>query len=103
MRWSWAAVAMLAALPLDGPVSPSVGACVDAHCADAPSIERARVVLQSSCGCTREGQTHEKYGNCVKRMLKLPDLTTLLPDRRCRALVLQCERASICGRQDAVV
>src|SRR5262249_33587412 len=34
---------------------------------------------------------------------KLPDLTTLLPDRRCRALVLQCERASICGRPDAVV
>jgi hypothetical protein len=44
---------MLAALPLTAPVSPAFGACVDARCTDATSIERARVLLQSSCGCTR--------------------------------------------------
>src|SRR5262245_13569771 len=103
MRWRWATVAVLAALPLGAPISSAFGACVDAHCTHATSIERARVLLQSGCGCTREGETHEKYTHCVKRTLKRPDLTALLPDKRCRVLVLQCERASLCGRPDAAV
>jgi Eukaryotic aspartyl protease len=103
MRWSWTTVAILAALLLGAAGPPAFAACVDAHCTDATSIESARVLLQDSCGCTREGETHEKYSNCVKRTLKLPALTALLPDKRCRTLVLQCERASICGRPDAAV
>src|SRR5262249_45231616 len=104
MRWScWATVAILAALPLAAVVSPAFGACVDAHCTDATSIERARALLRNGCGCTREGETHEKYSSCVKRTLKQPELEALLPDKRCRTLVLQCERASICGRPNAAV
>src|SRR5262249_15603770 len=32
-----------------------------------------------------------------------PALTALLPEKRCRALVVRCERASICGRPNAAV
>ncbi len=93
----------MVALLLCATVSPAVATCVDARCTDAASIENARAFLQSTCGCTRQGETHEQYRKCVRRTLKLSNLTALLPERRCRALVRQCERASICGKPNAAV
>src|SRR5262249_31551590 len=103
MRWHWAVTGPVVALLIRAPVAPALGACVDARCPDGASIESARALLQSTCGCTSQGETHQKYKRCVKSSLDLPALTALLPEKRCRALVVRCERASICGRPNAAV
>lgn len=77
--------------------------CVNAKCPDANAIARARSIIQETCGCTREGQSPGAYKKCVKGALKLANLTALIPDKRCRKLIRQCENASICGKPNAAV
>jgi phosphatidylinositol-3-phosphatase len=77
--------------------------CVNAKCPDADAIANARSIIQETCGCTREGQTHGTYTQCVKSTLKLANLTALIPNKRCRKLIKQCENASICGKPAAAV
>ncbi len=36
-------------------------ACVSDKCPYAASIDEARGIIQDTCGCTREGQTHGTY------------------------------------------
>jgi hypothetical protein len=94
---------MVIALLLHGVGSPAHAACTDPRCTDAVSIDSAQALLESTCGCAEAGQTHAKYTRCVKTSLKLPSVMNLLPEKHCRELMLRCERASICGRPNAVV
>jgi hypothetical protein len=94
---------MVIALLLHAVGSPAHAACTDPRCTDAASIDSAQALLESTCGCEEPGQTHAKYTRCVKNSLKLPSVMSLLPEKHCRALVLRCERASICGRPNAAV
>src|SRR5262249_11988943 len=89
---------MVAGLLFLASVSPAVAACVDARCTDEASIDSVRALLESTCGCTQPGQTHQQYRKCVRNSLKLPGVTSLLPEKYCRALVFRCESASICGK-----
>ena len=91
------------ALLLSAPGSPARADCSDARCTDEASIDAAQALLESTCGCTQPGQTHQKYRRCVKSSLKLPGVMSLLSEKHCRALVLQCESASICGKPNAAV
>ena len=97
------ATGMVIALLLHAPGSLARAGCIDARCADEASIESARAFLESTCACSDPGQTHQKYRKCVRNSLKLPSVTNLLPEKRCRALVLRCESASICGKPNAAV
>jgi len=92
----------LAVLLLSAPLTPAFAACVSAKCPDTTSIEQTRATIQSTCGCTREGQTHGTYTKCVKTALKAGNLTALIP-KPCRKLIMQCESASICGKPNAAV
>ncbi len=83
--------------------TPAFAACTNAKCTDSAAIETARAMIQSTCGCTRTGQTHGKYVKCVKGALKLADVTALIPDNACRKLIKKCESGSICGKPDAAV
>jgi hypothetical protein len=94
---------VLAALLLSGLATPGFAACVNAKCTDSTSIENARGVIQSNCGCTREGQTHGKYEKCVKSALKAANLAALIPDKHCRKLIMKCEASSICGKLSSAV
>ena len=94
---------MVIALLLHAPGSLARAGCIDARCADEASIESARAFLESTCACSDPGQAHQKYRKCVRNSLKLPSVTNLLPEKRCRALVLRCESASICGKPNAAV
>src|SRR5262245_32247053 len=94
---------VLAALLLSPLATPAFAACVNAKCSDSASIDKARGMLQTSCGCTLGDQTHGKYVKCVKSTLKLTDFTTLIPDKPCRKLIMKCEAASICGKPSAAV
>src|SRR4029434_2357501 len=95
--------AALAMLVLRVPVPPAFADCISARCADTTAIEHARGMIQSSCGCTRPGQTHGKYKKCVKMTLRLFNITALIPQKSCRKLIMKCENASICGKLDAAV
>jgi hypothetical protein len=95
--------AAVAALVLSMPVPEAGAACVNAKCSDSAAIEAARGMIQTSCGCTREGQTHGQYELCVKRTLKAPNVTALIRQKSCRTLVMKCESASICGKPNAAV
>jgi len=75
--------AALTMLVLRVPVPPAFADCISARCADTTAIENARGMIQSSCGCTRPGQTHGKYKKCVKMTLRLANITALI--RRSRA------------------
>src|SRR5262249_17448538 len=77
--------------------------CVNAKCTDAAAIAQARSRVQDTCGCTRTGQSHKTYTKCVKSTMKLADLTAIIPDQKCRKLIISCENASICGKPDAAV
>jgi hypothetical protein len=57
---SFIVAAVLAAL-FRATVPPAFGACVNTKCPDAAAIEQARQMIQSTCGCTRSGQTHGTY------------------------------------------
>src|SRR5262245_30295116 len=94
---------ILAVFVLSSLAAPAFGACVNDKCTDSASIEKARSMIQSTCGCTREGQKHDKYVKCVKGALKVADVTALIPQKPCRNLILKCEKNSICGKPDAAV
>jgi hypothetical protein len=94
---------VLAALLLSPLATPAFAACVNAKCSDAASIEKARGMIQTTCGCTREGQKHGTYEKCVKSTLKLADLTALIPEKACRKLIMKCEAASTCGKLTSAV
>jgi hypothetical protein len=95
--------AALTVLLLSARMSPAFAACVNAKCSDTTAIQEARQRIQSTCGCTRSGQTHGKYKKCVKTTLKAADLTALIPQKSCRKLIMKCESASICGKPNAAV
>jgi parallel beta-helix repeat protein len=97
------AATVLVALLVAASASPSFGACINAQCADADAIARARELIQDTCGCTRSGQTHGTYKKCVRSTLKLANLTALIPQKQCRKLIKKCENASICGKPNAAV
>ena len=101
MRWFLLAGVASFLLPAAAP--PAFGACVNTKCSDTTAIETARQRIQSSCGCTRNGQTHGKYEKCVKSALKAADLTALIPQKPCRKLIMKCENASICGKPNGAV
>src|SRR5262249_58827449 len=101
MRYVYGGV--LAALLLSSLATPASAACVNSKCSDSTAIETARQRIQSSCGCTRSGQTHGKYEKCVKSALKAADLTALIPQKPCRKLIMKCENASICGKPNGAV
>jgi hypothetical protein len=101
MRFVYGGV--LAALLLSSLATPAFAACVNAKCTDSTAIENARGVIQTTCGCTRAGQTHGTYQKCVKSTLKAANLTALIPDKACRKLIMKCEASSICGRLTADV
>jgi hypothetical protein len=101
MRWFMLAAVALFLLPAAAP--PAFGACVNTKCSDSTAIEKARQMIQSTCGCTRSGQTHGKYKKCVKSALHAADLTALIPQKPCRKLIMKCENASICGKPNAAV
>ena len=100
---SFTAATVMGALLLAASATHSFGACVNTKCSDTAAIEEARGIIQSVCGCTREGQTHNKYTKCVKSALKLDNVTALIPGKACRKLILRCENTSVCGRPNAVV
>src|SRR5262245_2596307 len=87
----------LAALLLSFLASSASAEWVNAKCTNAAAIAQARGIIQSACGCT-SSQTHGTYKKCVKGQLKLANLTTLIPDKPCRKLIMKCEAQSICGR-----
>src|SRR5262249_26139991 len=89
---------VLAALLLSSLATPAFAACVNAKCSDSAAIENARGVIQTTCGCTRSGQTPGKYKSCVKSTLHAANLTALIPDKPCRKLIMKCETSSLCGR-----
>lgn len=93
----------LVALLLSCLATPAFAACVNEKCTDSAAIEQARAMIQSTCGCTREGQTHGKYKKCVKGALNVANVTALIPDKACRKLIMKCENASICGKPGAAV
>src|SRR5262249_54698952 len=94
---------ILAAFVLSSLPAPTFGACVNDKCTDSASIEKARSMIQATCGCTREGQKHDKYVKCVKGALKVANVTALIPQKPCRKLIMNCEKSSICGKPDAAV
>jgi len=94
---------VLAALLLSSVASPAFAQCVNAKCTNSAAIENARAQIQSTCGCTREGQTHGKYQKCVKKTLQLANITALISQKPCRKLIMKCESASICGKPNAAV
>ena len=87
----------VAALLLSMPVPEARAACANAKCSDSAAIDSARGTIQTTCGCTRRGLTHSEYEQCVKRTLKAPNMTALIPQKACRSLIMKCENASICG------
>jgi hypothetical protein len=90
---------VLAALLLSFLASPAFAACASPQCPEsAAAIENARGVIQTTCGCTRSGQTPGKYKSCVKSTLHAANLTALIPDKPCRKLIMKCETSSLCGR-----
>ena len=90
---------VLAALLLSFLASPAFAACTSPKCPEsAAAIENARGVIQTTCGCTRSGQTPGKYKSCVKSTLHAANLTALIPDKPCRKLIMKCETSSLCGR-----
>jgi Putative metal-binding motif len=93
----------LAVLLLPAAVTSVLAECVNAKCRDTAAIEKARGIIQSSCGCTREGQTHGNYKQCIKSILKLASVTAIIPSKPCRKLIMKCETASICGKLNAAV
>jgi hypothetical protein len=101
MRWIVLAAAASFLSPVVAP--PAFGACVNGKCSNLAVIEQARQMIQSSCGCTRSGQTHNKYKKCVKTALRAANLTALIPQKTCRKLIMQCENASICGKPNGAV
>jgi hypothetical protein len=104
MKATTSAPAIIAALLISLAAAPAaLGTCVSAKCTDTVSIEQARDTIQETCGCQRDGQKHGTYVKCVKRTLKLADLTALIPQRGCRKLILKCEKASICGKPNASI
>ncbi len=94
---------VLAALLLSALATPAFAACVSAKCTDASAIEQARGVIQTTCGCTREGQKHGTYAKCVKKTLMAADLTAIIPEKPCRKLIMKCENSSICGKLSSAV
>jgi hypothetical protein len=100
MRWILAGVLSIVVLPA---AHPALAACISNKCQDADAIERARELIQDTCGCTRSGQTHSTYKKCVQSTLKLANLTALIPQKQCRKLIKKCESTSICGKLNAVV
>lgn len=94
---------VLAALLLSSVASPVFAECVNAKCTDTTAIENARAQIQSTCGCTREGQKHGTYQKCVKKTLQLANITALIPQKPCRKLIMKCESQSICGKPNAAV
>jgi len=101
MRWFM--IAALVTVSFRATVPPAFGACVNTKCSDTASIEKARQMIQSTCGCTRSGQVHGKYETCVKKTLKLADITAIIPQKPCRNLIKKCESASICGKPNGAV
>jgi len=101
MRWIVLAAAASFLSAVVAP--PAFGACVNGKCSNLAVIEQARQMIQSSCGCTRSGQTHNKYKKCVKTALRAANLTALIPQKTCRKLIMQCENASICGKPNGAV
>jgi len=93
----------LAALLLSSLATSASAQCTNAKCTDAAAIEQARSIIQSTCGCTRAGQTHGTYQKCVKKTLKAANLTALIPSKPCRKLIMKCESQSICGRTTSSV
>jgi hypothetical protein len=93
----------LAALLLSSLATSASAQCTNAKCTDAAAIEQARSIIQSTCGCTRAGQTHGTYQKCVKKTLKAANLTALIPSKPCRKLIMKCESKSICGRTTSSV
>ena len=94
---------VLAALLFSTLTTPAFAACVSPKCPDAGAIENARGVIQTTCGCTGEGQKHGTYAKCVKKTLMAANLTTLIPEKACRKLIMKCENASICGKPNGAV
>jgi hypothetical protein len=101
MRWLMAAAVTSFVFQVSVPTT--FGACVNGKCSNLAVIEQARQMIQSSCGCTRSGQTHNKYKKCVKGALKAANLTALIPQKTCRKLIMKCENASICGKPNGAV
>src|SRR5262249_47558769 len=101
MRWFM--IAALVTVSFRATVPPAFGACVNTKCSDTASIEKARQMIQATCGCTRSGQVHGKYETCVKKTLKLADITAIIPQKPCRNLIKKCESASICGKPNGAV
>src|SRR5262245_39710290 len=93
----------LAALLLSSLPTSASAQCVNAKCTNAAAIDQARGIIQSTCGCTRAGQTHGTYQKCVKKTLAAANLTALIPDKPCRKLIMKCESKSICGRTTSSV
>jgi hypothetical protein len=100
MRWILAAVLAVAILPA---THPALATCVSTKCQDAQGIERAREMIQDTCGCTRAGQTHKKYKQCVQGAIKAANVTAIIPQKSCRKLIKKCENNSICGKPNAAV
>jgi hypothetical protein len=100
MKWILAGVLAVVVLPA---THPALAACISTKCQDADAIERARELIQDTCGCTRSGQTHGTYKKCVQSTLKLANLTALIPQKQCRKLIKKCENQSICGKLNADV
>jgi len=95
----WFTVAAVVAVLFRASAPPAFGACVNPKkCPDAAAIEKARQMLQNTCGCTQSDQTHGKYTQCVKKGLKAADITA-----PCRKLIMKCEKASICGKPNGAV
>jgi hypothetical protein len=99
MKWLYGGV--VAALLLSALATPAFAECASKKCTDTTTIETARGMIQSTCGCTREGQKHGQYAKCVKSTLAT--LTALIPEKQCRKLIMKCENASICGKLSAAV
>jgi hypothetical protein len=94
---------VLAAFLLSSLASPALAECVSSQCPDATGIANARDIIQSTCGCMREGQKHGKYQKCVKKTLNAANLTALIPQKQCRKLIMKCESSSLCGKPNAAV
>ena len=99
----WLLPVALAPLLLSVPAPEVLAACITPKCSDTTAIEMARGMIQSTCGCTQEGQRHGAYIKCVKSTLKTPKFTALIAQKACRRLIMKCESASICGKPNAAV
>src|SRR5262249_18388090 len=68
--------------------------------ADAAPIADARLAVAASCDCTG-ASSHSEYVRCSKQVVSTRINLGQL-NGRCRGVVQQCARRSVCGRPGAV-